>query len=197
MLAKLPPLTFDPGLGLAVLRTPRSVYALRVAADGSPRHVHWGAPLDPDGLAALPDAVSPAASSFEADAAPDELAPQTGARFGPAGLQVRFADGTRGAQWRFAGHRVDGGELRLLLEDRHRPLRAELCYRVRPDTDVIERWTELTHTGSSGPVAVDRLDSASWTAPPLDDYRLSHLVGGWNSEFQLRGGRVAGAAPRV
>ncbi|MFD8012405.1 alpha-galactosidase [Streptomyces sp. NPDC059762] len=190
MLAKLPPLTFDPGLGLAVLRTPRSVYALRVAADGSPRHVHWGAPLDPDGLAALPDAVSPAASSFEADAAPDELAPQTGARFGPAGLQVRFADGTRGAQWRFAGHRVDGGELRLLLEDRHRPLRAELCYRVRPDTDVIERWTELTHTGSSGPVAVDRLDSASWTAPPLDDYRLSHLVGGWNSEFQLRRDRL-------
>ncbi|WP_314622731.1 alpha-galactosidase, partial [Streptomyces stackebrandtii] len=156
--------------------------------------LHWGAPLDAVGLAALPEAVSPAASSFEADAAPDELAPQTGARFGPAGLQVRFADGTRGAQWRFAGHSVDGGELRLRLDDRHRPLRAELCYRVRPDTDVVERWAELSHIGPEDgppdPITVDRLDSASWTAPPLADYRLSHLVGGWNSEFQLRRDRL-------
>ncbi|MFI0923916.1 alpha-galactosidase [Streptomyces sp. NPDC021012] len=194
MHATLPPVTFDPGPGLAVLRTPNSLYALRLAADGSPRHLYWGPPLDTATLAGLPDAVSPAASSFEADAAADELAPQTGARFGPAGLQVRFADGTRGAQWRFAGHRVDGGELRLRLDDRHRPLRAELCYRVREGTDVIERWTELTHTGPADghpdPVAVDRLDSASWTAPPLPDYRLSHLVGGWNSEFQLRRDRL-------
>ncbi|MFD8637249.1 alpha-galactosidase, partial [Streptomyces sp. NPDC059656] len=191
MLATLPLVTFEPGPGLAVLRTPNSVYALRVGADGSPRHVYWGAPVDTGLLSELPEAVSPAASSFEADAAADELAPQTGARFGPAGLQVRFSDGTRGVQWRFAGHRVEGGELRLLLDDRHRPLRTELCYRVRPGTDVIERWTELTHTGTTDePVSVGRLDSAAWTAPPLADYRLSHLVGGWNSEFQLRRDRL-------
>ncbi|MGW2113653.1 hypothetical protein ACWCPL_45490, partial [Streptomyces sp. NPDC001948] len=91
MHATLPPVAFEPGPGLAVLRTPNSLYALRLAADGSPRHLHWGLPLDTAALADLPDAVSPAASSFEADAAADELAPQTGARFGPAGLQVRFA----------------------------------------------------------------------------------------------------------
>ncbi|MFD8210241.1 alpha-galactosidase [Streptomyces sp. NPDC059695] len=194
MHATLPPVSFDPRSGIAVLRTPNSLYALRLASDGSPRHLYWGPPLDTAALAEVPDAVSPAASSFEADAAADELAPQTGARFGPAGLQVRFADGTRGAQWRFAGHTVDGGELRLRLVDRHRPLRAELCYRVRTGTDVIERWTELTHTGApdgpQDPVGVGRLDSASWTAPPLPDYRLSHLVGGWNSEFRLQRDRL-------
>ncbi|MGY3680563.1 alpha-galactosidase [Streptomyces sp. TE33382] len=194
MLATLPLASFDPHLGLAVLRTPNSLYALRVGPDGSPRHLHWGAPLDTAVLAQLPDAVSPAASSFEADAAADELAPQTGARFGPAGLQVRFADGTRGAQWRFTGHTVDKGELRLCLTDRRYPLRAELCYRVRPGSDVVERWVELTHTspadGDAGPITIDRLDSASWTAPALADYRLSHLVGGWNSEFQLHRDRL-------
>ncbi|MFJ1792106.1 alpha-galactosidase [Kitasatospora griseola] len=193
MPATPPPVSFDPDHGLAVLRTPNSVYALRLHPDGSPRHLYWGAPLDTAALAALPPAVSPAASSFEDDAA-DELAPQTGARFGPAGLRVRFADGTRGAQWRFAGHRVRGGELRLRLQDRRRPLRAELCYRVRPDSDAIERWTELTHLGPEGgpegPITVDRLDSAAWRTPALADYRLSHLVGGWNSEFQLRRDRL-------
>lgn len=190
-----PPLvTFDPDLGHAVLRTPNSVYTLRLGSDGSPRHLRWGAPLDDADLGATPDAVSRAASSFETEAAADELAPQTGARFGPAGLQVRFASGTRGAQWRFTGHTVEGGELRLRLDDRHHPLRTELCYRVRPGSDVVERWTELTHTGPADgppdPITVDRLDSASWTAPPLADYRLSHLTGGWNSEFQLQRDRL-------
>ncbi|WP_033354935.1 alpha-galactosidase [Kitasatospora aureofaciens] len=182
MPAATPAVSFDPALGLAVLRTPNSVYAVRIGADGSPRHLHWGPALDP---AALADPRSPADSSFEAEAAADELAVQTGARFGPAGLQVRFADGTTGAQWNFLGSRIAGGELRLRLADRRYPLAAELCYRVRPGSDVIERWTELTHTGDDAPVTVHRLDSASWTAPQLADYRLSHLVGGWNSEFQL------------
>lgn len=156
---------FDAARGLAVLRTPNSVYAVRIGADGSPRHLHWGNEIGTDALGELLVADSPAASSFESDPAPDELAPQSGARFGPAGLQVRFADGTRGAQWTFTGHTVRDGELRLQLADRRYPLAAELCYRVRPDSDVIERWTELTHTGAddSGPIAVDRLDSASWT----------------------------------
>ncbi|MFJ9609066.1 alpha-galactosidase [Kitasatospora sp. NPDC101176] len=184
-------ITFDATLGLAVLRTPNSVYALRIGADGSPRHVHWGPVLDPRGL---PHPHSPADSSFEDEAAADELGVQSGARFGPAGLQVRFPDGTSGAQWRFLGHRVDGGELRLRLADRGYPLTAELCYRVHPDSDVIERWTELTHTAAPGddfgPITVHRLDSASWTAPPLPDARLSHLVGGWSSEFQLHRDRL-------
>ncbi|MCX4966387.1 alpha-galactosidase [Streptomyces sp. NBC_00654] len=184
--------SFDAARGLAVLHTRNSVYAVRIGADGSPRHLHWGAKTDADSLAELLAAASPAASSFESDPAPDELAPQTGARFGPAGLQVRFADGTRGAQWTFTGHTVRDGELRLHLADRSYPLAAVLCYRVRPGSDVIERWAELTHTGAddSGPIAVERLDSASWTLPALPDYRLSHLVGGWNSEFQLNRDRL-------
>ncbi|MFI5530128.1 alpha-galactosidase [Kitasatospora sp. NPDC051853] len=201
--------SFDPAAGLAVLTTPTTRYAVRIGTDGSPRHLYWG---PAEGFSAdLPLPVSPADSSFEADAAADELAPQTGARFGPAGLQVRFADGVQGAQWHFAGHTLTDDELRLRLTDRHYPLAAELCYRVRPGSDVIERWTELTHTGTpapvdtspadtapasasasaaTGPITVTRLDSASWTAPPLADYRLSHLVGGWNSEFQLQRDRL-------
>ncbi|MEY9875048.1 alpha-galactosidase [Streptacidiphilus sp. MAP12-33] len=190
---------YDSDLGLALLHTPGSLYAVRIGADGSPRHVHWGPPLDPAALAALPDRVSPARSSFESDAAADELGIQTGDRFGPAGLQVRFADGTVGAQWHFEDARqhtdADGTvELRLLLADRRYPLGAVLGYRVRPGSDVVERWVELSHTGDrdadADPITVDRLDSASWTLPRLPDYRISHLVGGWNSEFQLQRDRL-------
>lgn len=206
-------MSFDPATGLGLLRTANSLYALRIGQDGSPRHVYWGAPLEAAAVAALPGAGSPADSSFESDAAPDELGIQTGARFGPAGLQVRFADGVRGAQWRFDGHSIEDGTLRIHLADLGYPLAADLCYRVHGDTDVIERWTEIAHTGGtpegtsgatpeatpgaappegpgSGPLVVERCDSASWTLPPRADYRLSHLVGGWNSEFQLNRDRL-------
>ena len=86
--------TFDTDHNTALLRTPNSVYALRIGADGSPRHVYWGVPLD---VAELPEWRSPADSGFEGDAAPDELAVESGRRFGPAGLRVRFGGGVRGA----------------------------------------------------------------------------------------------------
>ncbi|MEY9906342.1 alpha-galactosidase [Catenulispora sp. MAP12-49] len=179
----------DAERGMIVLRTPKSVYTLRIGDDGSPRHVYWGTPLD---ATELREWRSPAESSFEADAAPDELPIETGARFGPAGLRVRFADGVRGAQWRYVGHDIEDGVLRLKLEDRVYPLACDLLYRVRPDSDVIERWTEIAHTGSADaePIVLERADSASWTLPKQPDYRLTHLAGGWGSETQLQRDRL-------
>jgi alpha-galactosidase len=180
------PVSYDADRRLWLLSTPNSAYALRQDPDGSPRHVGWGAP---SAVAAAPDKrASPAASSFESDATPDEIGIETGARFGPAGLQVRFADGTRGVQWRADGHEIDGGHLTIRLRDRRYPLSAELHYQVRADTDVIERWLVLANTGDTEQIIVGRCDSASWTLPARADYRVSHLVGGWNSEFQLRRG---------
>jgi alpha-galactosidase len=178
----LPPfVAYDPDRALWTLTTPNSRYLLRQDPDGSPRHVAWGLP------ATVPTAAPPTlgGSSFDGDAAPDELGIESGARFGPAGLQVRFADGTRGAQWVSAGHEIAGGHLVIRLHDRRYPLHAELHYRVHDDSDVIERWTTLTNEGGT-PISVGRLDSAAWTLPRLADYRVSHLVGGWNREFGLR-----------
>jgi alpha-galactosidase len=181
--------SIDADHGLYVLRTPNSVYALRIGEDGSPRHVYWGAPLD---VTQVREWRSPTHSSYEADPAPDELPIETGARFGPAGLRVRFADGVRGAQWRFVEHRIEDGVLRIRLQDRVYPLACELVYRIRPGSDVIERWTEVSHTGGadSEPIVIERSDSASWTLPKRADYRLSHLVGGWGSEMQLQRDRL-------
>ena len=179
---RVPPqsVTYDPARGSWMLTTPRTRYVIREDPDGSPRHVAWGTH---EAVEASP---RPAlTNSFDGDGTADELGIETGARFGPAGLQIRFADGTRGAQWGRAGHEIDGGHLVIALHDRRYPLRAELHYRVRPDTDVIERWTVLTNDGGE-PVTVGRADSAAWTLPPLADYRMSHLVGTWNQEFQLR-----------
>lgn len=185
------PVSFDAERREALLRTPNSVYALRIGTDGSPRHEHWGPPLD---LAEILESRSSAENSFEgSDTTPDELGIETGSRFRVAGLRVRFADGVRGAQWRFVGAEVEDGLLRLRMVDRVYPLALELAYRVRPDSDVIERWAEVSHTGGADEpaIVVEHCDSAAWTLPKRGDYRLSHLVGGWGNETQVQRDRLA------
>jgi alpha-galactosidase len=185
----MPAVAFEPRLRLWLLSGAATAYAVRLADDDTPRHVHWGAPLTLDQAADLAERAalteSTAASSFEGIAGADELPVEGGAQFGPAALQVRFPDGTRAVEWRYADHEVDDGHLRIHLADRYYPLDVTLHYRMTAGADVLERWTTVTNRGRE-PITVLRCDSAAWTVPGRDDYRLSHLVGAWNSEFRLR-----------
>jgi alpha-galactosidase len=181
---------FLPEQRLWLLSTPTTSYAVRLDENDNVRHVHWGAALTPAQASELAGRTPPGGSSFDAAGGPEELAVEGGARFGAPGLQVRFADGTRGVEWRYAGHDSDEGHLRIHLDDRHYPLRVTLHYRVHDDSDVIERWTTVENRDPREPITVQRCDSASWSLPKLADYRVSHLVGGWNSEFQLRRAEV-------
>ncbi|MEU4243587.1 alpha-galactosidase [Actinoplanes sp. NPDC026619] len=186
----MPDLLYQPDQRLWLLRTPSTAYAVRLDEDDNVRHVHWGAALtlaQATELAARPTA---AGSSFDSAGGAEELTAEGGARFGAPGLQVRFADGGRGVEWRYAGHDAGEGHLRIHLDDRHYPLRVTLHYRVHDDSDVIERWTTVENRGDREPITVQRCDSAAWSLPRRVDYRMSHLVGGWNSEFQLRRAQV-------
>jgi len=182
----MPAVLFDPDHRLWLLRGPTMAYAIRLAEDDSVRHVHWGAAVTLAQAAEMAERTSPAASSFEAVAGADELAVEGGARFGPPSLLVRFADGTRAVEWQYGGHAIDGGHLRIHLHDRHYPVHVTLHYRVHAGSDVIQRWTTVENPGDKAAVTVLRCDSAAWAVPHRTAYRMSHLVGGWNSEFQLR-----------
>ncbi|HEU5111439.1 MAG TPA: alpha-galactosidase, partial [Micromonosporaceae bacterium] len=131
-------------------------YVVRLAED-TPRHVHWGAPVDAATARALP-------------AGAPEL-PE---------LQVRG-----GVEWEYRGHTMGEGRLGIVLRDRAGPLEITLHYRVVEDSDVIERWITLRHTGTEA-VTLLRADSAGFALPARADYRLSHVVGAWAGEFQLR-----------
>ncbi|HEU5470686.1 MAG TPA: alpha-galactosidase [Actinophytocola sp.] len=178
-------IAFDEPTGTWVLSTPASSYALRRGEDG-PRHVYWGPRLPPERIARLP-----VRARARDEIIGDELPGEGGERFGLAALRLAFADGTRAVDWVHSGHEIDGGHLVIRLSDRHHPVRLELHYRVHEDTDVLERWAVLRHTGTDEPVAVERFDAAAWTLPPRPDYRRSHVTGEWSAEFQLHRAPVA------
>jgi len=166
----------DPTTATWLLTTPRTAYALRLGEDV--RHVHWGP------LVGLGDAAAMPASAAE------ELPGEGGERFGPPSLSVEFADGTRAVEWSTPSAAAEDGHLAVRLADRHYPLELELHYRVRPDSDVLERWTVLRNTGAE-PVAVGRLDAANWALPSRTGWCLSTVAGEWAAEFRLRRSEAA------
>ena len=182
---------FDVDHRLWLLRTPESAYAFRLDEADQPRHVHWGPPLTLEQAAQIPSRRNPVDSSFDepGDDRP-ELATEGGAFFGVAGLSVRFADGTQAVEWAYAGHDTghDAGDgLVVRLKDRHFGLVAELHYVLRGD--VVERHVVLRNTGTE-PISLSRTDSAAWTLPCRDAYRVSHTTGAWSAEAGLRRDRL-------
>jgi alpha-galactosidase len=177
---------FDASSRTWLLSTPSSSYVLRLDESDTPRHVHWGRPLTLAAARALALPSPPLVSSFDGAVDGDvELSVEGGAVFGVAGLIIRHADGSGGVEWRYLGYTESDGELAIDLEDRHYPLRITLHYRVFADSDVIQRWITLRHTGTGTPIELRRCDSAQFVLPVLPDYRVSHVFGGWSREFQL------------
>ncbi|SEP58650.1 alpha-galactosidase [Streptomyces sp. yr375] len=170
-----------------LLSGPTSSYALHLTEADELVHLHWGpgiALVDAEALAALPP--SARGASFESPLDGREEYPvEGGPRFVRPALSVRTAE-RRGTEWTFETYETDGADeaggdgLRLRFRDGG--LAVTLHYRMRGD--VVERWTTLRNDGEE-PVELLRADSATWTLPERDDWRLSQLHGRWAAESRL------------
>ncbi|NGO09946.1 alpha-galactosidase [Streptomyces sp. HC44] len=164
-----------------------SSYALRLTDEDELLHLHWGPRItlaDAESLAARP---GPTYWPFESPLDGHEEYPvEGGPRFVRPALSVR-TDERRGTEWRFEAYEVDeagesdGAELRLRFSDSG--LGITLHYRMRPATDAVERWVTLANEGPA--LEVLRADSATWTLPERDGWRLSQLHGRWAAESRL------------
>ncbi|GAA2373195.1 alpha-galactosidase [Streptomyces cuspidosporus] len=167
----------------------RSSYALHLTDQDELLHLHWGPRI------ALPDAEAlaleplPPSWGFESPLDGREEYPvEGGPRFARPALSVRSQD-VRGTEWRFERGVVteSGDELRLHFHDPLHHLALTLHYRMRDDHDVIERWTTATHAGGpdDAPLELLRVDSAAWSLPARDRWRLTHLYGRWAAESRV------------
>lgn len=163
-----------------LLSGPQSSYAVHLTEDDELLHLHWGPRIrlaDAEALATRP---LPDCWPFESPLDGREEYPvEGGARFVRPALSLR-TDERRGTEWRFDGYEAEGEELRLRFQDAG--VVVTLHYRTRDD--VVERWTTLDNQGQA-PLEVLRADSAAWTLPDRDGWRLSQLHGRWAAESRL------------
>ncbi|MFE7129870.1 alpha-galactosidase [Streptomyces sp. NPDC057638] len=171
-----------------ILSGPTSGYALHLTDGDELLHLHWGPRITPADAEALAARGLPPARPFESALDGQEEYPvEGGPRFARPALSVRTtgASGIRGTEWVYEGAEADGDVLRLRFSDAPHGLGLTLHYRTHPDSDVVERWITLTHEGRGPALELLRADSAVWTLPERDGWRLSGAHGRWAAESRL------------
>ncbi|SDJ48847.1 alpha-galactosidase [Streptomyces indicus] len=166
-----------------LLSGPTSSYAMMLTERAELVHLHWGpriALADAEALAAEP---GPADWPFESRLDGREEYPvEGGPRFVRPALSVRTPQ-VRGTEWQFASAAQEDGGLALGFTDALHGLRITLRYAMRGD--VVERSAELVHEGTGPAVEVLRADSAAWTLPEREAWRLTQLHGRWAAESRV------------
>jgi alpha-galactosidase len=161
-------------------------YAFGVNPQGHVQSLYWGPALAAGD--SLPAAVAVAENS--SNEVPITLTPYEFAGFGgglttePA-LKVRFPDGVRDLDLRYAGHQHKGGQLLLQLKDVQRAVHVTLSYAMDEATGIVARSAVVENRTASW-IQVEQMASACLNLPYSDDYQLSFLTGRWAGEFLLQ-----------
>ncbi|MFC7547720.1 alpha-galactosidase [Plantactinospora sp. GCM10030261] len=172
----MPLIEASPDGATIALHTAHTTYALRL--DHTVRPIHWGPRISATDAATIPAWRSPHQDTFEGplDGA-EEFPTAGGPMFAPAALST-----ASDASLTVDGHDIHADELIIRLSG---GLAVDLHYRVRPGTDVIERWSVVRHTGDTGEIVLGTHAAAAWCLPVRDNYRLTHVTGGWAREGWL------------
>ena len=101
-------------------------------------------------------------------------------------LEVVFDDEVRSIELEFVRAEVqdmDGYPTLIVYQkDKYYPLTVVEYIRVLPEYDLLEKWIEIKHTGKKVQIRVENAQSGTFFLP-RGNYELTHLSGGWGSEF--------------
>jgi alpha-galactosidase len=78
--------------------------------------------------------------------------------------------------------------LRVVLHDQTQPFRVTLCYRLTPELDMLERWSELENLGPE-PVTLEVCYFASLHLP-IGANELTYVSGDWAGEMNIQRQRL-------
>jgi alpha-galactosidase len=104
-------------------------------------------------------------------------------------LEVIFDDKVRDADLVYSSDAITlvNGQptLAITFKDKYYPLEVTSYIRALPEYDLLEKWITAKNTGKKGTIRIENLQSASLTLP-ANDYKLHHLAGKQEHEFQLQ-----------
>ena len=159
-------------------------YALELDAEDHPVNLYWGRMLERmDDLPSLDDRrQNRHRSPRQSGAVCQEYPAFYGEFYDECALKITWPDGIRATRFRFLEAARETDCLVLSFEEERHCLTLKLFYRLLPDLNLMERWSELRNETGSG-VLLENYASAAWQLPgPVADWRLTHLAGRWGRE---------------
>ncbi len=191
------PISYFENEKIFLLSMKNSTYALGIDDTKVVGHRYWGARVENTHDLPTPDELVRRFSANGLKIGTDDIQEYRG--FGgksglePA-LKVSFPDGTRNLFLRYRAHRIEGERLEIDMTDVSYPIAVTLVYVLRPELDILERYSIIENTGSES-FLIESAQSASFHMMPRD-YRLTYFTGAYGHEFQLHRENV-GSAKRV
>ncbi|MNO57641.1 Alpha-galactosidase [compost metagenome] len=180
---------YDAGQRIFAIQTRNSSYIFGVNERDRLQHLYWGAPVSIMDCAPLLRLKSHSSFDAEVEGEAEEYSFWGGVCYTEPSLKVRMQDGVRDLSVSYSHHQIieQGGKETLIitLKDRVYPLETQLVYQVIPEYDLVERYARIMNTGELD-IVLESMQSAAWSLPCLQDYRLTHVTGKWSGEFQLR-----------
>jgi alpha-galactosidase len=181
-----PSIRYVQDRNLWILETQNTSYAIGINESRQLEHLYWGAKLPFDSDYPAPNTLRVGAPEARSDAVNLEYPAWGGLIYSEPCLKAAFADGVRDLILNFATEETpSANELIITLRDPHYEIAVRLHYIVHFDFDLIERYAEITNE-SSDSIRLDSVQSATWSFPGNERYRLTHLAGKWSAETQVQ-----------
>ena len=152
---------------------------------GELQHLYWGKRIGAEEFSAAHSLPEWASFDLSTTTTPQEYPGWGAGLYVEPALKVTFANGDREVVLHYLEHQLKGNDLDITLKDEASPLFIYLRYRVYPDNGIIERSTRIENRTPEA-VTLESAQSAAWTLPPDNSYRLHYLTGRWAGEWQLQ-----------
>jgi alpha-galactosidase len=170
---------------LWVLQSGEVTYAFGVNERGELQHLYWGKKIgaeDFSGAHSLPEWAS---FDLSTTTTPQEYPGWGAGLYTEPALKITFTNGNREVVLHYVEQQIKNDSLDITLKDEASLLFVKLHYRVYADSGIIERSTRIENRTSDA-VTLESAQSAAWTLPPDNSYRLHFLTGRWAGEWQLQ-----------
>jgi alpha-galactosidase len=180
-----------------ILESKNTSYAIRLDEENNLQNVYWGSKLPYAGDYPVPE-IKRRHASFDGreGLAKLEFPAWGGLLYSEPCIKVTFSDYVRNVSLKYEGYDIvknsenisedSMSELRIdLVDSLSYGLRVKLFYRIYEQFDIIEKYAVVVNEGKQ-PVTLESIQSGVWYLPKDMNYRLTHLVGRWGGETQLR-----------
>jgi alpha-galactosidase len=170
---------------LWVLQAGEGTYAFGVNERGELQHLYWGKRMAAEDFGGAHSLLEWSSFDLSTTTTPQEYPGWGAGLYVEPALKITFANGNREVVLHYLEYQIKNDNLEITLKDEGSSLLVHLHYRVHADSGIIER-SSLIENHTSEAVTLESAQSAAWTLPPDNSYRLHYLTGRWAGEWQLQ-----------
>ncbi len=175
--------------GVFILETEKTHYVMAVDSEGVLEHLHWGKPCDERDYVSTYKPWKRNSNHSARDLSKTEFIPYGGTMYRLPAFMATYHDKCREAVLTYKDFNIreddDTFLLEIILEDKPYNLGVTLCYRLRENTDIIERFVKVKNNSDSI-VVLNKISSGEFNLPSRRPYTSTNFNGSWAAEFRMK-----------